>query len=354
MTPPIQPVLPPAAALCRIAAAVAILLGAFASTPACAERVEPPLELLYAPDNMLVAGSLIEINPAGRLVFQRKELLGGKTRPPEQIDIRVPASTLKAVRIGTRYLFAYSLLHPDPRRPTRLTINPDGGVLLTSIGLDPALFRDSREVRAILNAGRDERGRASQHLFDLLLKALAGPDAALQNLAAGQIALDPEIGERLREDGGRAIVEKSVRNPHTPPNVRVTLLVAAATNPRDFGAWWQPAAVEIVTTTPVGGYSAQASDPTDLVLTALELLDQHAAKLPPDTLKRWVWNANPSLVEKASLMLRQVSPAQERSTIQQALADPKLPENTRKFLDDHLRRLDRLDARSKAQKQGAG
>jgi hypothetical protein len=71
-------------------------------------------------------------------------------------------------------------------------------------------------------------------------------------------------------------------------------------------------------------------------------------------LKRWVWSANPALAERASLMLRRQSPKLERSTIQQALADPKLPEKTRKFLNDHLRRLDRLDARSAARKDGTG
>ena len=39
-------------------------------------------------------------------------------------------------------------------------------------------------------------------------------------------------------------------------------------------------------------------------------------------------------------MLRREAPEQERSTMPAALADPKLPEQTRKFLNDHLRRLD--------------
>jgi hypothetical protein len=145
-----------------------------------------------------------------------------------------------------------------------------------------------------------------------------------------------------------------VRNPAISPSVRTTLLVAAANRPHDFGDWWAPAATDIVTNTPVGGYSDGAPDPYDLVLTALALLDKQGTKLSADALKRWIWSPSPPLAESASLMLRRQSPALERSTIQQALADPKLPENTRKFLNDHLRRLDRLDARSKARKDGAG
>ena len=335
---------------CLLAVAALLAWG----TPSHAERVDPPLELLYGDGNMLVAGPVVEINPSGRVVFQRKDVLGGKERPPEQIDVRVPTATLQGLKVGERYIFGYTNLHTDPRNPTRATLDPNGAVLLTSIGLDPALFRDTPEVRAILKAGRSEHGRESRGLFDQLLKALNGPDPALQTLAAGEFAQEQEFGERLREDGGQAVIEKTVRNAAVPPSVRTTLLVAAATRPRDFGDWWPAAAIDLVTNTPIDGYSNTAADPYDLVLTALALLDKQATKVSPDALRRWVWSPSPPLVERASVMLRRQSPALERSTIQQALADPKLPENTRKFLNDHLRRLDRLDARTKARKDGTG
>jgi hypothetical protein len=181
-----------------------------------------------------------------------------------------------------------------------------------------------------------------------------GKDRALQNLAAGEFAQEVEFGERLREDGGQAAIENVVRDEATSPGVRTTLLVAAATRPADFGAWWQDAALATVAHTPVDGYAATAGDLDGLVLTALELLDRQGAKVPPDALKRWVWSPSPALAERASLMLRRQSPELERSTIQQALADPRLPEKTRKFLNDHLRRLDRQDARSATRKDGIG
>ncbi len=209
--------------------------------------------------------------------------------------MRVPKSTLATVKVGERYIFGYTNLHTDPRNPTRATIDPAGAVLLTSIGLDPALFRDTPAARAILKAGRSEHGRESRSLFDQLLKALNGADPALQTLAAGEFAQEPEFGERLREDGGQAVIEKTVRNAAVPPGVRSTLLVAAATRPHDFGDWWPSAAIDLVTNTPIGGYSTEAADPYDLVLTALALLDKQATKLSPDALQRWVWSASPPL-----------------------------------------------------------
>jgi hypothetical protein len=103
----------------------------------------------------------------------------------------------------------------------------------------------------------------------------------------------------------------------------------------------------------VDGYADKASDPVSLSLTALEVLDRYAVKVPPDALKRWIWNPNPPLVERVCVMLRREAPEQERSAIAQALADPKLPEATRKFLNDHLRRLDRMNERTKARKEGS-
>ena len=337
--------------------ACAFLIFAMATAGLAAKRasaeghIEPPLELLYAPDNQLVAGTLAEINPAGRLVFTRDEVLGGRGKPPTQIDVRVSASTLPTVKLGEHYIFGYSAQRRDPRSPTRTILNPDGPVLLTSVGLESALFHDTPAVRAILKAGSSEHGRESKRTFDLLMQALAGPDPQLQNLAAGEIAQEPEIGERLR-DSGHAVIEKVARDPHTPPGVRASLLQSASARPLDFGDWWQAAAIEVVTTTPVGGYADIPSDPAGLVLLALDLLDKHAVTLPPNALKRWVRSGNASLAEHACLNLRRESPAMERSAITDALADPQLPPTTRQFLSDHLRRLDLLDTRSKAKKDG--
>jgi hypothetical protein len=136
--------------------------------------------------------------------------------------------------------------------------------------------------------------------------------------------------------------------------MRALLLEAAARQPKELGDWWKETALDIVTTTPVDGYADKASDPVVLILTAFEVLDRYAVKVPPETLKRWVRNPNPPLVERVLVMLRREAPEQERPTIETALADPKLPDTTRKFLNDHLRRLDRMNERKAARKEGSG
>lgn len=321
-------------------------------TPAAhAGPIEAPLELLHAPGNYVVAGPLYEINPSGRLVFLRKDVLSGKPRPPAKIDVHVGTAALANAILGERYIVGYSMYRSDRRLGT-LVANPAGPTVLVSLGLEPALFRDTPAVRTLLKAGRSERGRESRRFRKLLMQALAGDDAQLQNLAAGEIALDPEVREQLRS-ADQPLVERVARDPKTPANVRALLLQTAAERPREFGNWWQAAATETVATTPVGGYASATSDSVGLVLTALDLLDSHGVTLPADALARWVRSGNPSLVERACLLLRRQDPAGERSAIQAALADSKLPGPTRTFLNDRLRRLDRHPAAGNTQKDGS-
>jgi hypothetical protein len=342
-------------AIARVAstsiAALLSLLSLLSMQPARAERLESPLELMYAPGNMIVAGPLVEINPAGRIVLERKDVLGGKDRPPDKVDVRVPKAVLGTLKTGDRYIVAYSLYRRDPRQAVGMALNPDGAVVLASTGIEPALFRDTPQTRAILKAGRSEHSRESRRLLDLLLDALGGSDAQLANLAAGELAFEPELGGRLR-DADRARIEKVALDAKTPVLARMSLLDASSRKPKELGDWWKTVALQIVTTTPIDGYSDRASDPTSLVLMALEVLDRYSVKVPVDALKRWVWSPNPPLVERVCVMLRREAPEQERSTIQLALADPKLPGTTRKFLNDHLRRLDLMKER--ARKEGSG
>jgi len=332
------------------------LLGAASflpAAPARAQRIESPLEAMYAPDGSIVAGKLIDINPVGRIVIEPKETLWGRTKPPEKLDIRVPNDFLNDVKVGERYVVAYSMFRRDPRKAVGMVANKEGAVAIVTPGIEPAVFGDTPAIRAILKAGRSEHGRESKKLLELLLAALRSEDSQLRYLAAGELAYEPELGERLG-DADRAGIEKTVRDTKTPIRVRTVLLEAASRMPKTLGDWWKKAALDIVTTTPTDGYSGKASDPVILIMTAFDVLDRYSVKVPPETLKRWVWNPNPALVERVCVLLRREGPDLERSAIQQALADPKLPEATRKFLNDHLRQLDRIDERKRAQKEGSG
>lgn len=220
------------AVLAPLLVAAALLFG----LPVRAQRVESPLELMYAPDASIVAGKLVEINPAGRIVIEPKETLSGQTKPPAKLDVRIPNDFLNDVKIGERYIVAYSLFRRDPRKAVGMVPNKEGAVAIVSPGIEPAVFRDTPAIRAILAAGKSEHGRESRKLADLLLGALSGENAALQYLAAGELAYEPELGERLN-DADRTRIEATVRDPKTPIRVRTVLLEAASRMPEKLGDW---------------------------------------------------------------------------------------------------------------------
>ena len=315
-----------------------VLLAALAAGVNAAPRTKPPLDLLHAQDNWLVAARLAETVP-GRLVFERAEVIAGKGEPPERIDVRAPVVP-RVPTVGADYIIGFSAVHRDKRLPGMKAGNVEGAVLISSTGLEPALFADTPQLRAILRTGASVAGRQSREMLELLLAALAGEDPALRDLAAAQIAMEPNIGKRLRR-ADRLALEQAVRDGGLSADTRSTLLLAAATRPGDLGGWWKPVAVDVVTSTPTGGYSRDAPVPVAIVLTAFEVLEQHAVKLPPESVSRWLRSPERLLVERAGSMLRRESPTLEREATEQALADPALPETTRRYLGDHLRRLER-------------
>ncbi|MEO7935890.1 MAG: hypothetical protein ABIR27_06505 [Dokdonella sp.] len=330
-----------------------------------AEGAEPPLEVLFAKQNMLVAGKLLEINPSGRLVFAMGERLSGQTTPPRRIDLRVPKQALAQAKIGTRYVFGYTLYTADMVKREMLRLNPAGPVMLMALGIEPAMFEDSRQLRSILRAGNEEEGAANEasrsdrersheqrRLWQRLMKALSGKDRALQNLAASQIVMDPEF-RNLADKKDQEAFRKLALDSQAWPSARRTLLVGAWRQPDVIGDWGHDAAQQILETTPIGGYASMAQDPSELVLAAFNLLAATDSAMTPELVSRWIESETPLLAEKALLTIRQFEPTREHAAIRIALAKPDLPAQTRKFLDDHLRRLNLLDARLREQKEGS-
>ncbi|GAA0720983.1 hypothetical protein [Dokdonella soli] len=332
---------------------IALVAWALVAPCAYADRLASPLELIYQPTNSLITGKLIEINPAGRLVFVRGQVLSGEDHPPERIDVRVSASLLSQVKLNQDYILAYTAYISSPMQAEKMIRNPDGPRLLVSNGLEPALFRDTAPIRALLRLGSSEHGRESRRTLDALLDALGGADPALQNLAAAEIALNEDLRARIRAtDRGR--VETFVRNAEAPPAARTTLLELAAREPARFGeGWWLDVAQGLVAGMPLDGYAAASDGRGGLVRSALGLLDRRSVKLPSSALIRWVRSDSSAIAEVALLMLRRQAPEQERPAIEAALADPHLPTEMRAFLSDHLRRLDLLEERLRAQREGS-
>ncbi len=306
---------------------------------AVAAPVEPPLDLLLSGTSRLVSGKVVEIDPAGRIVFARGHVLSKNSDVPEMIDVRVSPSVVESVALGDEYLFAYSMTHRDKLAPAGVSLNRQGAILISSSGVEPALFRNSAELRSILEVAGSDRGPENRHLLELLLKTLDGNDAKMRALVAAQIALDPTLGDGLKVPDRKGI-ERVARSSKTDPSTRILLLQAATERPEQFGDWWQAAAEEVLETTPLGGYALESWNATSLVLLAFDLFNIREVLAPRELLARWLRSPNRLLIERSNAALGRGYPTQQRGAIEEALADQSLTRETRNYLDDQLHRLD--------------
>lgn len=320
---------------------------------AFAAPAEPPLELLFSPEARLVLGEVTEINPAGRLVFKRIRVFGKSTDVPELIDVLAGKPELSSVRIGEKYVLGYSLFHHDRQHPGGVAPNRKGAILITSMGLEPALFRDSPAIEKILSAASTERGRESGRFRRLLLDALAGDDRPLQLLAAGQLAYDIELGEHLRSRERETIARIGL-DAQTDNGVRALLISAAADRPRDLGDWWPDAIREVLASTPIDGYSSGTTDPVGLVLLSFAEAHADGVQVPFESVTRWLRSSYQLLVEKARALLAVKFPTETRRALEEARGESSLSQETRTYIDDQLRQLERQDAGSGARQQGPG
>ena len=323
-----------------------------AANSAVAAPAEAPFSLLYSPETRLVLGEVTEINPAGRIVFKRIRVFDKSTDVPELVDVIVGETELASVRLGETYVVGYSLFHHD-RKAGGVAPNRKGAILITSVGLEPALFRDAPVIRKILSLADSEHGRESRQMRRLLIDALSGSNRPLQLLAAGQLAYDIELGERL-DSRDRDVIARVGLASGTDNRVRGLLISAAATRPGELGNWSGDAIREVLASTPVGGYPSGAMDPTGLVLLAFAEAHVEGVQVPLGSVTRWLRSPHRLLVEKSRVLLGAKFPADAKKALEEARDDPTLIQETRTYIDDQLRQFERQDAGSGAQQQGPG
>lgn len=335
----------------RILMASTLVGVAWLASSAQAGPVEPPLHLLFSGQNRLVVGTVTEINPPSRIVFKRQEVIGDHDDVPELVDLLTEVSTVNNVELGDRYVFAFALIKRDKRAPGGVILDKKSSMIISSLGVEPALFRDSRHLRAILDAADTEAKRDSRSLLDLMLKTLKRDDTQLRNLAAAQIALDADLG-KLLTDKDRVFVGKVASDSAYTTAARSVLLQAAFLFPDLYGAWWLPEAKEVLATTPLDGYPEGAWDPTGLVLLAFGLVENPDVLLPLDSLARWLRSPQTLFRERSLALLASKFPGKERKAIEEVLNDPTLSAESREYLDDQMRRLDRQQADMAGHEQG--
>lgn len=329
------------------------LLAFFASGLARGATIDPPSRFLFKSEHAIVAAQVTEVGADGKLSLRVHETLSGAPATA-QLQVRTSPQWLDGFEPEQRVLVAYTLYRRSPTRQKSLELRPGGALILVSEGLEPALFHDTPQSRALLVKPDDARA-ASRPWLDRILAGLRSEDPKQQNFFAAELVLRKPLHALLRSGDQKAIA-RFVNEGAAHPSARSSLLNVAAANPDGFGAQWpSDAALAIVAHTKVGDVEAPLSPLPNLVRSSFDVLERGNAKVPLASARRWLASGQVGLVEAALLAIRRSAPERERESAEHALARADLAPATGEFLRDHLRRLaimqDALEAERAADRE---
>ncbi|MEO8669959.1 MAG: hypothetical protein ABI411_01515 [Tahibacter sp.] len=314
---------------------LAALCAAAVSTRA--EKLEPPSEVLHSPLVNVTATEFVEVAAFGHVVFRRIKTLSGRDDALELIDLIVPEELVHVLKPGSRQLIAWSAIGSDPLVPEGMRRDPAGARLVVTTGLEPALFADTRENRALVRWDLGESAWQQRRQLPRLLKLLDTPEAAVQTFAIAEIALRPSVVAAL-DDAARDRLRAFAIEPRAPENARALLLELVAQRAVELGEkGWSEVAEHILSQTPVTASTAPGHE--SLVRQAFAVAESRAATLSGESVERWLRSDSTALAETALLTLRRTAPEREPLALEAALSRSDLPAPTRSFLLDHQRRL---------------
>jgi len=321
----------------RLPRILCLLILSFGAHEVCAERLEPPSEVLRAPYVSIAATEFVEHAAFGHVVFRRIQQLSGKERAPELIDLVVTDDVRAQLKPGDRQLIAWSTVTGDPKIPEGLRRDPSGAHLLFSTGLEPALFSDTRANRALLRWDLGESERRLRRQLPRLLELLDTPEAAVQNFALAEIAVRPVLVAAL-DDRARTRLHRFALDDSASTKARSLLLELAGQRADALGAaGWDDVVQKILARSALA--IAAAPDTAHLVYQAFVLAQSRNMPLAPELVERWLQSDNAALAEVALLALRRQGNGLEEAALERALSRNDLPAETATFLRDYQRRL---------------
>lgn len=305
--------------------------------------IPPPGMFLFRLEHVVVAGVVESVPAEGALELRVTETLSGE--PPEgRLVVHATPAWLAGVQKGAHVLVGFTVYQRSQFKPKALETRSDGAAIVSSSGLEPALFHDTPEARALIESAREGVATKMPPSIPLLFRGLQSQDLQIQNFCAAELALRVALQIEL-DDSRRGQIEKFVDDASAHPAARALLLRAAASAPGKFGdSWPETSALKILRSTPVGAIDAPPGFKPNLVYTAFEVLENAQARIPTDVAQRWVGSGHAALMEAALLSIRRVQPKLEREIAERVLESATLSATGREFLRDHLRRLSLMQA----------
>lgn len=320
-----------------------------ASGCAFAEKIKPPTVALGEPTTTIVVADYMEGSSPERVVFSKVKVLQSRADVPQLIDIAKP-DLREPLVAGQRYVLAYSPYAEN--RFEQIVVNPRGASFLSSPGIEPALWRDSREARALVTwridgeeserereQESDESGEAAEHAMPRLLKMLRSDDRQWREFASAEIALRPALIAKLDGSDQKAL-QRFVGSDAGPDRARASLLQAAASMPAKDAAvsGWEKIATTLLAETPLQTLGVDRR--SALILAALSYPSTNKQDRDGRLQSRWLQSDDMALVEMAATTLLEISPEVAMSAFDAALADDGLANDNRSIVQGFKQRLE--------------
>jgi hypothetical protein len=327
--------------LLKMAVGAAVLGFCF---PLEAGELQPPLQSLRHANFTLVVAEPVDGEAVeGRMSVRVSERLRGDPEVPDVIELLVQAGDQSFLKRGETYLLFYSDVERVSFKPRKEVRRPDRRKLLHIDGADPAVFPDTAAMRALFDP-KLALPEESPRYHDLVIQGLQSDNPVMVDLWSAEWALRPATFPEV-EPGEVNVLRDIIEDPRQRPAARTRLLQAASQrSPADMAEWYVSSAAAVLGQVQPAQL-AENEGLAQLIDASLRVARSHPNAATAPQLEKWL-KATPPLAENAALALRAIDPELEREAVESAIADLEIPEQTRSFLSDHLRRADLAANRS--------
>lgn len=309
-----------------------------AAVPAMAAELKPPLEALRHQNYSLIAAQRLE-GPVteGKIRVRVIERLQGDTTSPEEIDVIVQTGDAGRIQPGSQYLLFYSDVERVSLKVRKELRNPDRRRILHIAGADPAVFSDTPEMRALFSPGHAEIERSPEYR-EVVMQGMQSQDPDLVDLWSAEWAIRFTLFADIRpEDVG--LLSDLIEDPLQRPSARSRIVQASSERLQPGNETWLTASVGEVLKQINPAQLTESTGLSQLIYASLRVSQEYPGSSNIPQLEKWL-RSTPPLAENAALALRAISADLERESVELAIVDETVPQQTRVFLADHLRRLD--------------
>ncbi|MCO7227279.1 hypothetical protein [Pleionea sp. CnH1-48] len=167
-----------------------VLVSSLLSTAHAVKPVRPPVKVLVNPYNVVVEAKAVSDIENGKVVFEIKETLFGKSE--DKVTLRLNEAATEAFKKGQTYLIVYSHIMKHPIVRDEKVQDPDGPRILNYMLLRAAMFDTNKEVKALFDAQIQGAPKKPSQMVALLLKQMKSNNPLNRQIGIFELHMQPK------------------------------------------------------------------------------------------------------------------------------------------------------------------